>query len=636
MRTTEKRRRKAVGPRTSNTGASNASSREPSTRIDLTDGVGEQAVQGFRLLHADVDSLVVTSQFVMRWPVRRDFQRAQVLAARAAGQSVEDPVDAETNEPLNMRFEELRLLEDADLWEQTRTLDGEGSVQAVAFELGGIVWRCEGYGHGGYRWFLRSEYGDLWLNPEKTKMRPAAKVRMSPEFIAAEGALGAWERMYRVLGELALYRDSGTVIESKVQRIDLKVDFLGASWLGSASLLERLVSRATKSQWYALPYGASLPTPEDEGVVAESGKHEVRAFRIGKRETGWMLGSKDNIQVACYDKTFEVGNKQGSVATWQRAVWNAGGAVPLEALDASAPSNKHVWRIEVRFASAALRSFRIRKSAGSPRRPLETVTDVIQSIGDLWRYATEGWLRVVDRTATRLCRCPTNETWRALSEWPLGHGPAGQATFAHPPHLEVSRAQAGVAKAEQTTSAIMGAMSSLLAAVGPREALALCRKAMPDASALDAAAWFTSRVLMRHAKRKAVATVAERMYGDALKKEADLSVLAGMHPTTQLQEMIHRAARNVSEADAETVLFEKVAASRKERERRQKKALQVVFEGCDLNDPMIRAAYDKAIQEQKREDHELRSLVDTTIREFFDLEADADVTEFLLGNEGGA
>lgn len=625
---TQETRRKAGGPRTSNTGASNTSTRGPSTQVVSSDGVGSESATGLRVLHAGVDSVLATANFLMKFTVRRDLERAQCLAARAAGQETPAPVDAETGLQLDLdTWDILRPLRDADLWEALRDDAGDQVVIPIA----GINWRVEGYGHGGYRWFMRSEAGDLWLNPEKTRTRPVARVRLSPEWIAAHGPEDAWLRVRRALVELAVEPDARSMIEDRVQRLDIKVDFLGAAWLGSVTVLDRMVTRATKSKWYSLPYEGRLPPPEDVGVVTKTGALPAQAFRLGKRETGWTLGSKDNIQMGAYDKTFEIGSRLGAVPTWQRELWTtAGGPLPVSALDASAPSDQHVWRLELRLSGDAMRSFRVRRTRGVPRHRLESVSEALACVSDLWRYGTEGWVRVVDRTATRLERCPTSEVWEALSEWPRGYGPEGQATFAEGPRVYVSRAQAGVAKAQQTTSALLGSMSSLLAAIGPQEALAFARKAMPDASAFEAVAWLTSCMVKRYARKKAVSDVADRLFGDAVAKEARLSVLGGNHPTGKLVEMVRVAAQQVSQEDAEAVLAQKIKETQKERARRQKKELQNVFADCDLDDPVIRAAYDKLVEQQQRTNAEMREMVDQTIRELFGLEEGADVSAFLL------
>lgn len=611
------------------------------TGLDTPSGTVWERPDKLRLLHADVDSLVVTANFAVRLPIRRDLQRAQALRAFEDGKApTADAVDVDTGEPLEAEaWEELSLVDDPDAWEETRTLGDQGFT-GVVVRLNGMPFQVESYPFGGYRWFLRSEFCDLWLNPEKTQQRPAAKIRLSPQFLALNGAAGAWRKVKAMLESLAVHGEqtAGGILEAKVQRIDIKVDFLGAGWIGVSESLNRMVTRAVKGDWYMLPYGERMlsKSDEDTGVAGDDRKVRVGAYRNRKRETGWALGSKDNIEVGCYDKTFEIGLKQGAVPAWQRTVWVSSGDVPMEALDPKSPSDLHVWRLEGRFSGNALRAFKVRYEQKAPRRELDTPEDVLACVADLWRYLTEGWLRMVNPTATRLHRCPTNETWRALSEWPRGHGPDGNATFANPPHVDLGRDKAGVQKAEQTIPAIFGAMSSFLAAAGPRETLALAKRVMPEANAVDASAYIAGQMMQRYAKRKALPTVADRMFGESLKKEARLSVIAGMRPSVKLQEMILTAARSLTDEDADRVFYEKIAAARKERERRKKKQVETAFEGVDLNVPAHRAAYEKLLRQQEQADQELRDMFDGIARELLGLEEDEDVSAVLLGEAGHA
>jgi hypothetical protein len=638
---TKESRRGAGSPPTTNRGVSNTTRARKSPFLSSqvpSDSTAWEAPDKLRILHADVDSLVVTANFKVRLPIRRDLQRARAMQARAEGKEAA-ATDVDTGEALPLDWDELALV-GADAWEASRSSQvaapGSSTVPTT-FVIAGMTFRIESYPFGGYQWFLRGEHCDVWLNPEKQPMRPTAKVRVSPELIASVGALAAWHRVRAVFQAIAVYGDTaaGGVVEAKVQRIDIKCDFLGGAWIGYREVMRRAVTRAVLDDWHRMPYGArnlSKKALTERIVDSDEGDVEIAGHGRRRHDTGWTLGSKANIEIGVYDKTVEIGKKQGIAPSWQRAVWNAGGRLtPDEALDPSSASEHHIWRIEARFNSEALRAFKVRMKKDEPRRELGTPDDVIGCVADLWRYFSQGWFRVINRTSTRLERCETNAVWRAIAEWPLGHGPAGSATFATAPHVELTRDAAGTGKAAQAVSQFFGQLGSFLSVAGPAEAMALAKRVMPDATALHSASFIAAQLVGKFAKKKAVATVADRMYGDAIKKEAALSVTAGMRPSRELQRMIYTAAASVTDADADRVLYEKIASAQKERNRRKKRHLEAIFEGVDLSNPVHRGAYDKVVRQQEEDDREIRNMFDAVARELLGLDESVDVTEELLG-----
>lgn len=607
----------------------------PAARLGADGRIEFETPEKLRIVHADVDSLIVVADFVMRDEMRRDLQRAQALAAQLDGTLTEGhKQDPETKAELDVG---------ADAWEELRPLgDAHGIDPDAPFmlELGGQLFEIASYRWSGYQWYLRSEKIELWLNPRKQRTRPAAKVRLAPMFMAEVGARDAWAAAKSILMNLALETEAGMAFDARVQRVDVKVDFLGASWLCSRTTLARMSTRAIKGDWFKLPYGdRNLPkTQKDEDEQAAEEVEEVHSYSHRQRETGWTLGKKDRVQVGCYDKTFEIGQKEGVVPVWQRALWREalGEDLPAGALDPKAPTSEHVIRLEARFATEALRSFRVRAVKGAPRRDLRAPEDVLDAVPDLWRYATEGWLRVINPTLTRRRICPTNAVWEAISSWPRGvDTPAGQATFGSAPKVDVTRVQAGVSKAAQAAAQFMGGLSSIFAVVGPSEVLSAFRRRMPETSALDAAVLVSANFLRRFAKKKALPEVAERLYGNALEKELRLSSTLG-HPTQHLQRIFLDAKQAVTDLDADDVLVAMVGRARKERERRKTAALNAVFEGCDMTDPKIQQAYQRSARKFEEADEEIRELFDEVVREMFELDGGADVRGFLLGEAGAA
>jgi len=83
------------------------------------------------------------------------------------------------------------------------------------------------------------------------------------------------------------------------------------------------------------------------------------------RLSGFMVG-RDALVARLYDKTAEI-QKRG--LGWLPDLWGTDGR------------DQAVWRLEFQYRRAALAEFNLKR-----------VDDVVASVQDLWRYATEVWL----------------------------------------------------------------------------------------------------------------------------------------------------------------------------------------------------------------------------------------------------
>lgn len=133
-----------------------------------------------------------------------------------------------------------------------------------------------------------------------------------------------------------------------------------------------------------------------------------RAKRISKHSmdrnfTGWSIGLGGDISARLYDKSREVmeTGKEYMHDVWRERGWDG---------------EKTVWRLEFQYKRTFLKE-----------RGVTGVDSLLASLGPLWRYATQSWLRLslpsnTDKTQSRW---PLHPAWDALSQVPWD-GSSGQ------------------------------------------------------------------------------------------------------------------------------------------------------------------------------------------------------------------
>lgn len=541
-----------------------------------------------RVLSAGVDSLYASGKLVLRGAIQRDLQRLQASAAKLADEfTPAHGVDAESGAPLDLEaWEELHPLGD------TGRDDVEQGIDVPVVCIEGMNFGVMHYGHDRYRWFLRSEYLDLWLNPKPLKTKPAVAVRLRPRLLWSRGAAEAWAWVKRIVGSLAVRatndpndpqgRGEGVAVEWSMSRIDLAVDWIGG-WCPRVEDNKRLVTRATKKGWHTYPLKRTLKA---NGEVDETSR---QGFMKGSAETGLWIGKAEKM-ARLYDKTIEIfENTNSPVADWQRNIWGRYGELPVESFDPRSPQEWHVWRLEFELRGAALKTFWVRLLEGKPRVRMTTPELVLRSLPDLWRYCTEGWLRLVDLRSTRKERCPVNAEWAKLSAWPRGEGDAptpGPRFETQGGSVDLDSARIGVGSVELLTPMMSGCLKSVSAAVGvPR---VTPEPTEGNGNAFDEALYDWRGSARKDMKLKILATTMKGWKDEAYVREIEAAALTGgLRPSSELRKRIRNTFESITDDAVDQQWGREVGETRAKIEKRRRREHEVRFDGCDLNDPAI-------------------------------------------------
>jgi hypothetical protein len=139
--------------------------------------------------------------------------------------------------------------------------------------------------------------------------------------------------------------NGGHIIEAKLSRVDLCLDFIMPENRWSQDLTEYAVTRAT----------------------------DIGTYKKNNKLTGIRIG-KGVISARLYDKPLEI--QQQSKKVWMFDIWGI----------QEVPPEKKIIRIEFQMRREAL------KELG-----LKTTEDLFQKIDQAWAYCTKSWLKFQDR-----------------------------------------------------------------------------------------------------------------------------------------------------------------------------------------------------------------------------------------------
>ncbi|WCO65288.1 hypothetical protein PO878_12345 [Iamia majanohamensis] len=223
----------------------------------------------------------------------------------------------------------------------------------VPVEFGGETFRMQPGAFGSYRFRLDHEIGFVGVTPSDAI--PTLRFEPRAELLHSLGPGDAVE-VFRSLAE-----DECGPVELSVSRVDVFAE--GQGWSLSPDMSAGFVCRAKKKATY-----------EDGDLCT--------GFTMGR-------GSK-TISARLYDKTAEVA---GNGHDWWHDVWGP-------AFDRAAP----VHRVEFQIRREGVRSFQVSEPS-----------DVLDAVGDLWKYCTDEWLthRIPTGDQTK-SRWPVTDEWQAI------------------------------------------------------------------------------------------------------------------------------------------------------------------------------------------------------------------------------
>ncbi len=207
----------------------------------------------------------------------------------------------------------------------------------------------------GFAYILRNSGYQVNIAQYKSNLKAFSpiQIRISSEYLWAYGLENAWSIIYNWIVEVF-----GNIILERVCRLDL------CTHVSSVDLVtdyENLYKRKSKKT----------------GVTFTG--NNINSITFSNR--------KNPMYCRIYNKTLEIREK--SKKFWFYDIWKK------YDLDV-----ENVWNVEFEMKSEILRKFSI-----------DTVSQVLEHLQDLWLFCTTEWLVKVDRTNTRTERCKINEEW---------------------------------------------------------------------------------------------------------------------------------------------------------------------------------------------------------------------------------
>jgi hypothetical protein len=277
-----------------------------------------------------------------------------------------------------------------------------------------------GAGKGFWRWVLRCDA--LMLDVGLGTYAPICRAQVASEYLWQVGAVEAVSSV-----DAFLRQCFGAQVHISPSEVHLCVDVAGLTpgMLSEVGLVGRSRRRVKALPEEGGP--ASLPAAE--------------AQQWCRQATGYALSRGAPHSAAIYDKVLEIRQKSGKI--WFLDLWRAGG------WDGQAP----VCRLEFRYKREFLREF------GLVDGEALTHYDLLDRLGDLWRYSTTEWLRYCVPTAdTNRSRWPVHPLWEVIQAADFGALPAC-------PLVRVRKRQFIL---DRTVATVAGYLSSSAAWLGGR------------------------------------------------------------------------------------------------------------------------------------------------------------------------
>jgi hypothetical protein len=197
------------------------------------------------------------------------------------------------------------------------------------------------HGAKGFSWILTgADFTYKIANTKQPNSRPNAMIEFRSEALWRLGPVDVLQIAESIIGA-----NGGHVIETKLSRVDLCLDFIMPEDRWSQSLMDYAVTKATNY----FPYYSN------------------------KKLTGIRIG-KDIISARIYDKPLEI--KQQSKKEWMYDIWGI----------KEVPEGKKIIRIEFQMRREVLKQLGI-----------NTAEDLLQKAVQVWAYCTQKWLKFQDR-----------------------------------------------------------------------------------------------------------------------------------------------------------------------------------------------------------------------------------------------
>lgn len=231
----------------------------------------------------------------------------------------------------------------------------EDEHQSIAqITIADRLFKVEAHGAGRFRYVISDDRFRIQIS--RGKKLPLAYAKISSEYLTYHPIPQIENELRIIVNSLGLVEES-----AKVSRADVCVDFIPGIPMDDFNV-RQWVTRARKKAAY---------------------------WTVGDRFSGWTIGAGGAIQSRAYDKVLEI--VEESNKTYLFKIWEAFGWMPGDG----------VWRQEFQAGSTGLREMGI-----------ETVPQLIDNLGGLWKYLTEDWLRL-----TRMGNDSNKSRWELHPLW---------------------------------------------------------------------------------------------------------------------------------------------------------------------------------------------------------------------------
>ncbi len=275
-----------------------------------------------------------------------------------------------------------------------------------------------GAGKGFWRWVLRCDA--LMLDVGLGEYAPICRAQVASEYLWQVGAGDAVSSVDDFLRKLF-----GKQVHISPSEMHPCIDVAG---LTPAMLSETgLVGRSRRR----------VKEVPEEGEVASLPEAEVQQWC--RKATGYALSRGAPHSCAIYDKVLEIRQQSGKI--WFFDLWRANG------WDGQAP----VTRIEFRYKREFLREF------GLVNGEELNHYDLLDRLGDLWRYSTQDWLRYCIPTSdVNRSRWPVHPLWQVIQTADFGMLPSCPLVRVRKRQFYLDRAVATVAGYLSSSAAWLG------------------------------------------------------------------------------------------------------------------------------------------------------------------------------------
>jgi hypothetical protein len=276
-----------------------------------------------------------------------------------------------------------------------------------------------GAGKGFWRWVLRCDA--LMLDVGVGEYAPICRAQVASEYLWQVCAVDAVSSVDHFLRDL--FGEHAHISPSEVHPC---IDVAG---LTPGMLLESgLVGRSRRRI-------KELPVADEETLSMPGGE----AQQWCRRTSGYALSRGGPQSCAIYDKVLEIRQKSGKI--WFFDLWRASG------WDGQAP----VTRIEFRSKREFLRTFGL-VDGGELNH-----YDLLDRLGDLWRYYTTEWLRYCIPTSDKnRSRWPVHPLWEVIQAADFGVLPACPLVRVRKRQFFLDRAVATIAGYLSSSAAWLG------------------------------------------------------------------------------------------------------------------------------------------------------------------------------------